>query len=117
MIEDAGPVLGVLRLALERAGFAVEGAQTAAAGLERLATRRYAVIVADCFLPDAPPLDWLAAARAAAPDTPLIIYSGSIRLEELRRHGAGVGAVAVLEKPFSPARLVEAVRAALPPER
>ncbi len=117
MVEDAGPVLGVLRVALERAGFEVESAQTASEALERLTARRYAVIVADCFLPDVPPLEWLAAARKAAPDTPLIIYSGSIRLDELRRHAAGLRAVAVLEKPFLPAQLVEAVRAALPSER
>ncbi len=102
-----------MRDALWRAGFDVESASMATEAVELLASRRYAAIVADCFLPDLAPLDWLAALRGVAPKTPLVIYSGSLRLEELRRQARDFGAVAVLEKPFSPAQLVEAVRAAL----
>ena len=76
MVEDAGPVLGVLRDALGRAGLEVESAQTATEGVELVSTRRYAVIGADCFLPELPPLDWLAALRAPH-GAPLIVYSGS----------------------------------------
>jgi DNA-binding NtrC family response regulator len=112
MVEDAGSVLAVMRDALERGGFEIETASTAIEAIGLLATERYAVIVADCFLPDLPPLDWLAAVRSAAPVTPLIVYSGSVRLEELRGLAADVRAVAALEKPFSPARLVEAVQRA-----
>ncbi len=113
MVEDAGSVLSVFRDALGRAGFEVESAQTATEAVELLATRRYAVIVADCFLPDLAPLDWLAALRGVAPKTPLVMYSGSIRLEELRHQARDFGAVAVLEKPFAPATLVAAVQRAL----
>jgi two-component system, OmpR family, copper resistance phosphate regulon response regulator CusR len=118
MVEDAGPVLDVLRESLERAGFEVDTARTATAAVELLATWRYAVIVADCFLPDLPPLDWLAAMRGAAPGTPLVLYSGTLGLEELRDHATGFGAAAVLEKPFAPAQLVAAVREAVakPPD-
>ena len=113
MVEDASPALGVLRDALGRAGFEVETAGTATEAVELLASRRYAAIVADCFLPDLAPLDWLAAVRGVAPTTPFVVYSGSIRLEELRAHAADFRAVAVLEKPFAPARLVEAVQRAM----
>jgi DNA-binding NtrC family response regulator len=112
MVEDAGSVLAVMRDALERGGFEIDTASTAIEAIGLLATERYAVIVADCFLPDLPPLDWLAAVRSAAPATPLIVYSGSVRLEELRGLAADVRAVAALEKPFSPVRLVEAVQRA-----
>jgi len=112
MVEDAGSVLAVMRGALERGGFEIETAGTAIEAIGLLATERYAVIVADCFLPDLRPLDWLAAVRSAAPATPLVVYSGSIRPEELRGLAADFHAVAVLEKPFSPARLVEAVQRA-----
>ncbi len=113
MVEDAGPVLGVFRDALGRAGFEVETAGTAAEAVELLAGRRYAAIVADCFLPDLAPLDWLAAVRGVAPTSPFVVYSGSIRLEELRAHAADFRAVAVLEKPLAPARLVAAVQRAM----
>lgn len=96
-----GSVLGVLRDVLWRAGFEVESAETATEAINLLATRRYAVVLADCFLPDLPPLDWLAALRSVAPRTALIVYSGTIGPEELRGHAADFGAVAVLEKAFS----------------
>jgi DNA-binding NtrC family response regulator len=112
MVEDAGAVLAVMREALERGGFEIDTATTAIEAIGLLATERYAVIVADCFLPDLPPLDWLAAVRSAAPATPLVFYSGSIRLDELWALAADFRAVAVLEKPFSPSRLVEVVQRA-----
>jgi DNA-binding response OmpR family regulator len=74
----------VLRDGLGHADFEVDTAATATEALDRLATRRYAVIVADCVLPGLPVLDWLAALRGAAPTTPLILCSGTIG-EELRR--------------------------------
>jgi DNA-binding NtrC family response regulator len=113
MVEDSEPVLDVLRESLEKAGFRVESARTAAEAIERLAGEPYAAIVADCVLPDLPPLDWLAAVRGAAPGTPLVVYSGTVSLELLRDQAASAGAAAVLEKPFAPARLVEAVRSAV----
>ncbi len=113
MVEDVGPVLGVFCDVLGRVGFEVESAQTATEAVDLLATRRYAVIVADCFLPDLPPLDWLAALRGVAPTTPVVIYSGSIRLDELEHLARDWRAVAVLEKPFTPATLVAAVRGAV----
>ena len=91
----------------------METASTANEAVGLLATERYAVIVADCFLPDLPLLDWLAALRSVAPTTPLVVYSGSIRLEELRAHAANFRAAAVLEKPCAPARLVEDVQRAM----
>ncbi len=113
LVDDASPVLRVLRDTLAQAGFEVATAPTATEALELLNGRQYAVIAAESFLPDLSPLDWLAALRGAAPGTPLILYAASSRLEELRTHARGFGAVAMLEKPFSPAQLVEAVRAAL----
>ncbi len=113
LVDDASPVLNVLRDTLALAGFEVATAPTATDALELLNNRQYAVIAAESFLPDLSALDWLAALRGAAPGTPLILYAGSSRLEELRTHARGFGAFAVLEKPFSPAQLVEAVRVAL----
>jgi DNA-binding response OmpR family regulator len=91
----------------------VDTAQTATEAVEKLATRRYAAIVTDCVLPDLAPLDWLAAVRRAAPDTSLVLYSGTIVVDELHGLARDWGAAAVLEKPFKPAQLVEAVRQAI----
>ena len=113
LVEDALPVLEVLRVNLESAGFMVDTARTAATALELLTGRRYAAIVIDCALPDLPSLDWLAAVRSVAPMTPLVIYAGMIHINKLRRLAQAWGAVAVLAKPFSPADLVRVVRGAV----
>ena len=70
LVEDARLVHDVLYEALVAAGFEVDTAQTATEAIEWLSTRQYAVIIADCVLPDLTPLDWLAAIRGAAPEYP-----------------------------------------------
>jgi DNA-binding response OmpR family regulator len=117
VVENTLPVLVLFRDALDRAGFAVDTATTAREALDRLAAQRfaarYAVIVADCTLPDLPALDWLAALRGAALAVPLILQSGRIPLAELAAYAAEFGAVAALEKPFPVGQLLAAVRAAV----
>jgi two-component system, OmpR family, response regulator len=114
LVEDSRLlVLDVLRDALVLAGFEVESAQTATEAVGRLIRREYAALVADCVLPDVPPLDWLAAARAAAPGTPLVLYSRNIAPDELKSLARQLRAAALLEKPFSPAQVVAAVRRAI----
>jgi DNA-binding response OmpR family regulator len=103
----------VLREVLGRTGFEVDTAQTATEAAERLTARRYAAILSDCVLPDLPPLGWLAVARGAAPTTPLVVYSGAVHLDELKRLAREWRVAAVLAKPFSPAELVAAVRGAI----
>jgi DNA-binding response OmpR family regulator len=76
----------------------VDTAQTATEAMELLAGRRYAAIVADCVLPDLPPLDWLAALRGAAPGMPLVVYSGPVVLDDLPHLARDWGVAAVLEK-------------------
>jgi DNA-binding response OmpR family regulator len=113
LVEDDDAVREVLCESLEQAGFAVDTAQTAAEGVEKLATRRYAAIATDCVLPDLAPLDWLAALRGSAPVIPLVLYSGSVASDDLQLLGRDWGAAAVLEKPFKPTALVEAVQTAI----
>jgi DNA-binding NtrC family response regulator len=114
VVDDADAVAGAFSLILARAGFEVETVATATDALDLIAARRYAVILADCLLPDLPVLEWLTALRGAAPTTPLILYSGTILGDELQRQATEFRAVAVLEKPFSVARLVEVVRGVIP---
>ena len=66
-MEDTAAVLDLVRESLEGAGFEVDAAKTATEATERLAQRRYAVILSDCVLPDLPPLGWLAVAAAPRP--------------------------------------------------
>jgi DNA-binding response OmpR family regulator len=118
LVEDTAAVLDLVRESFERAGFEVDVAQTATDAAERLTARRYAAILSDCVLPDLPPLEWLAVARSVAPNTPLVVYSGAVHLDELQGLAREWRVAAVLAKPFSPAQLVAAVRAAIetPPD-
>jgi DNA-binding response OmpR family regulator len=119
LVEDDDAVRDILWESLEQADFAVDTAQTAAEGVEKLATRPYAAIATDCVLPDLTPLDWMVALRGAAPVTPLVLYSGTVTSDDLHLLGRDWAAAAVLEKPFKPTRLVAAVRAAIekPPDQ
>jgi DNA-binding response OmpR family regulator len=113
LVEDDDSVRDLLSEVLEGAGFTVNTARTASEAVEQLTSRRYAVIATDCVLPDLSPLEWLAAARGTAPGTPLVLYSGTVALDELQQLATDWRAAAVLEKPFKPAELVAAVRNAI----
>ena len=115
LIASSAVERGARHQALTGAGFDVETAQTATEAVEWLARRPYAAIVTDGYVPDMPPLDWLAALRGVATTTPLVVYVESSRQEEPGGHAAEFRAAAVLAPPVSPAQLVEAVRAALGP--
>src|SRR5262249_57464657 len=80
--------------------------------MDILSQRRCAVILADYQLPGTNGLDLLAALRGAYPEAPLVLYSASMT-PELAGQAKDFWVAAVLEKPVSPARLVEVVRTAL----
>jgi DNA-binding response OmpR family regulator len=113
LVEDRIALLDLVREVFVAAGFEVDTAQTATEAAERLTARRYAAILSDYMLPDLPPPEWLAVARDAAPTTPLVVYSGAVQLKELEGLAREWRVAAVLAKPFSPAQLVAAVRAAI----
>ena len=112
LVEDAPTVHALFQSALGAAGFDVAAATTGREALDLPVGRLYAVIVADCFLPDLPPRDWLARLRAAAPTTPVILCSGTLGVDHLRVLAREFRAFGLLQKPFRPGDLVAAVRAA-----
>lgn len=84
VVEDNPTTGETLSAELRRAGFDVETATTAAAALDRLAGRRFHAIVADLRLPESARFDTMAALRARAPDSRIVVCSG-VLTEELRR--------------------------------
>ncbi len=110
IVEDDPTTLEAFSEALRRAGCEVEAVPTMAAALELLIRRTVHAIVADLGLPDISPFDTLAALRAAAPDSRLIVCSGMLT-EELQRDAREFGATAVFQKPVALERLVAAVAA------
>jgi len=111
LIDDSRTVQATLARGLEEAGFEVLVAGDAIEALDVLAQRRVAVLPANYQLPGMTGLDLLATLRGAYPDAPLILYSASMT-PELAAQARDFGVAALLEKPVSPARLVEVVRTA-----
>src|SRR5215831_9974147 len=112
LIDDSLTAQAAFGIGLEDAGFEVLVAGDAREALDILSQRRCALVLADYQLPSTNGLDLLAALRGAYPDAPLILYSASMT-PELAGQAQDFGVAAVLEKPVSPGRLVEVVRAAL----
>jgi DNA-binding NtrC family response regulator len=113
LVEDNALVRSTLLQALEVGGFEAIGAGDAAEALAVLGQRRIDVVVADYHLPRITGLELLAAIRGSAPGMALILYSGGMT-DTMVADAADFGVRVVLEKPVSPARLVQAVRAAVP---
>jgi two-component system, NtrC family, C4-dicarboxylate transport response regulator DctD len=111
-VDDNALVRAALLGALEAAGFQAQGAGDAAEALEALSQQRFDVVVADYYLPGVTGLELLAAIKGAAPEIPLILYSGGMT-DELAAEARDFGVRVVLEKPVATERLVEAVRVAV----
>jgi two-component system alkaline phosphatase synthesis response regulator PhoP len=111
VVEDEAGILRLVRDYLERAGFTVASASTAADALASLRARRPALVVLDLGLPDRDGLDVARDLRRVA-DVPIVMLTA--RGDESDRIvGLELGADDYVVKPFSPKELVARVRAVL----
>jgi len=111
LIEDEESISEPLAAALEREGFDVVIAATAADGRELFRTRGPDLVLLDVMLPDGDGKDVLREIRSAS-RTPVIMVTA--RGEELERVlGLELGADDYVTKPFSAAELAARVRAVL----
>jgi two-component system phosphate regulon response regulator PhoB len=114
IIEDESDLASLLRWNLEKAGHAVELAETGAAGLARAKELEPTLVLLDLMLPDVSGLDVLRALRAEPRlrDT-LVVMVTARGEEEDRVRGFEVGADDYVVKPFSVRELVLRVGALL----
>jgi signal transduction histidine kinase/ActR/RegA family two-component response regulator len=110
-IDDDPDFLAILRETLEKHGFNVRTATTAADGLAAARERAPLLIVLDIRLPDRDGLDLLQELREdhATRSTPILVAS----VVDERLEGLRLGAVEYLVKPIDRGRLVEAAIRAL----
>ncbi len=100
IIDDDETVMQFLVTLVTREGHVAVEATTCQEGLSRMAGPGVQVIIADIFLPDAPPLqEWLAQLKAAAGGRPLILITGEPSTE-LTDAVEGGGIKTLLTKPF-----------------
>ena len=104
VVEDEPEMAHIIRLGLEKAGYAVDTAADGAQGLERAGRGDYALIVLDLMLPV---LDGLAVCRQLRERpcaTPILILTARDAIED-RVDGFETGADDYLPKPFHVAEL------------
>ena len=111
VIDDAAPIIDLIRGYLEREGMEVSSATDGEAGLELIRERAPDVVVLDLMLPGLDGFEVLRRARAFSDAYVIMLTS---RAEEIDRIvGLSLGADDYLVKPFSPRELVARIRALL----
>lgn len=112
LVDDHATTRKLVRLALERAGFAVHEAKDGATALTLMQRHRPAVVLQDLILPDVDGFALAARLRALAGNTPLrlLAFSGLLsNLDGKRMTSAGFDDV--ISKPIAPSRLVTLIEA------
>lgn len=115
LVEDEVALRSLLARFLERAGYRVFAAADGEAALSAFAPapERFAAVVLDLTLPDMSGDTLLARLRENRPALPVVVCSGTARSHA---EFAGNGPVCFLQKPFLPARLIEALAGLLAPQ-
>src|SRR4051795_3946865 len=112
IIEDESRIRSFLARALEADGFAVDGADNGADGLERAMRGTYDLVILDLLLPRLDGLSVLRELHRRRPDLPVVIVSARTDLPTKLR-GFQFGANDYLAKPFSVDELLARVRVQL----
>lgn len=112
IIEDEPALAGLLRAALERAGFAVDAAPAIAAAEDYLRVASYDALILDLGLADGDGLALLRALRRRGDSLPVLILTARDAPED-KVAGLDTGADDYVVKPFHMDELVSRVRALL----
>ena len=110
LVDDDPGVRGIAELALQMAGFAVLVADSGEIGLQVFRERRGEIqlVISDVLMPGVDGLTMVERIRELNPEVPVLFISGT--------GPEGPCPHRVLQKPFTPATLLQSVRRALNPE-
>ena len=119
VIDDDPNILRNVREILEEEGHEVREALAGEAAMEFLAGASVDLIVTDMNMPGMDGIELLIRVHDEYPATRLVAISGGgfMAKEELLRNASMLGAVAVLEKPFTVEQIVDIVNGALKADR
>lgn len=116
VVDDEPLVARAHAMVLERAAFDVVTTTQAAHALERLAERRFDVLLTDLTMPGLDGFALAAHARALQPGLTVIVATGELE-SGLRDRAAAVHVHRLLQKPFSGHELVQACESAIRQDR
>jgi CheY-like chemotaxis protein len=111
VIDDDAQVRLLVAVMLKRAGYEVAQAKDGEEGIELCCTLKPDVVVTDIFMPRQDGIDVLREVKTAAKQPRVVAISGgSPRLQvDFLNVATSLGADAVVQKPFTPAQLLQAV--------
>jgi DNA-binding NtrC family response regulator len=109
LVEDDASVATMMTRYLEATGFRAVVAASIEAAHALIRAERPDVVVTDIFLADGDGFSLIEALRAADPDLPIIAISGGRADFDVLAQAAKLGANFTIEKPFSPAYLVDTI--------
>ena len=112
VVEDEARIAEVLRVALSRAGFAVDAVATVADARAALPLAPYDAVILDLGLPDGDGLDLLTELRRAGSRVPVLVLTARDAVEA-RVAGLDAGADDYLVKPFAMVELIARTKALL----
>jgi len=111
VVDDEGPICTLVQIALERAGYAVEAVEDGFAASRKLRGQNYDLLITDLLMPDRDGLELIREARREYPGMRIIAMSGGGKVgrEQYLKIAKGMGADAILTKPFLPRDLCDTV--------
>jgi CheY-like chemotaxis protein len=113
VVDDEPTVrLSTSRL-LERAGFEVLQASSAAEALPILKSRRLSLVLSDVVMPGANGFELAAAVGTISPGTAILLFSAFTPMAIQRHNLRGESDARLLQKPFERSELIEAVNDAI----
>lgn len=106
-VDDHAPARYVRTRILQRAGYGVDEADSAAGAIER--ARNAALVLLDVKLPDADGFTVCERVKAERPGLPVVMVTSVYRTSQARRDAFAVGADAYLLEPVDPDRLLSTI--------
>lgn len=118
IVEDDDQVRGMIRSLLTQEGYVVVEAADGAEGLKAAEERqgRIDLLLSDMLLPELSGFDLAERLRAHYPELKILFITGYVEGEIVQRSIVELGAM-FLDKPFTPAALIQRVRDAVGPAR
>ena len=116
-VDDNGPSRYLRSRILERAGFEVREADSAAGAVASALSARPDLVLLDVALPDGDGFTVCDQLKAAYPNIPVVLITSIYQNAQSRREGFQSGADEYLLDPVEPARLVDAITRFLSPSR
>ena len=114
VVEDDVSLAELLCEVLDEEGYRTRRAGDGHAALAAGQQRRPALVLTDIVMPECDGMELLMALRGRHPSVPVVAMSGGRRNTGLYLHAADrLGAVTVLQKPFTNATLLDTVERAL----